>query len=266
MAMKTLAIDIETYSSIDLRTSGVFAYTEANDFEILLFAYAFDDEEVQIIDLAQGEELPNEIIEALTDPSIIKTAFNAQFERTCLSLSGTSFNFPGGISIRSPSISSNSFLPSSFSSFVRLSKDFENIFSSSYPASSSTLATFSSDEYLLVLLPSTNLKPGHCFPLFAASLNAYSSTSLAHFTKSSIVSRTSTISSSVRVGGGLKSKQAKGEGRTFTVPQGSYFFLGDNRPISVDARYWTNPYIPEDKIIGKATFRFFPLNRIGKLE
>lgn len=61
-------------------------------------------------------------------------------------------------------------------------------------------------------------------------------------------------------------KQAKGEGRTFTVPQGSYFFLGDNRPISVDARYWTNPYIPEDKIIGKATFRFFPLNRIGKLE
>jgi DNA polymerase len=85
MAMKTLAIDIETYSSIDLRTSGVFAYTEANDFEILLFAYAFDDEEVQIIDLAQGEELANEIIEALTDPSIIKTAFNAQFERTCLS-------------------------------------------------------------------------------------------------------------------------------------------------------------------------------------
>jgi signal peptidase I len=61
-------------------------------------------------------------------------------------------------------------------------------------------------------------------------------------------------------------KQAKGEGRTFTVPQGSYFFLGDNRPISVDARYWTNPYIPEDKIIGKATFRFFPLHRIGKLE
>lgn len=54
-------------------------------------------------------------------------------------------------------------------------------------------------------------------------------------------------------------KQAKGEGRTFTVPQGSYFFLGDNRPISVDARYWTNPYIPEDKIIGKATFRFSPL-------
>ena len=61
-------------------------------------------------------------------------------------------------------------------------------------------------------------------------------------------------------------KQAKGEGRTFTVPQGSYFFLGDNRPISVDARYWTNPYIPEDKIIGIATFRFFTINRIGKLE
>jgi signal peptidase I len=61
-------------------------------------------------------------------------------------------------------------------------------------------------------------------------------------------------------------RQARGEARTFTVPEGTYFFLGDNRPISVDARYWTNPYIPEEKIIGKAAFRFFPLNRIGKLE
>lgn len=56
--MKTLAIDIETYSSVDLIKSGVYAYTEAPDFEILLFAYAFDDEPIQIIDLAQGEKLP----------------------------------------------------------------------------------------------------------------------------------------------------------------------------------------------------------------
>lgn len=83
--MKTLAIDIETYSSIDLRTSGVYAYTEADDFEILLFGYAFDDEDVRVIELAQGEEIPIDVIEALIDPSIIKSAFNAQFERTCLS-------------------------------------------------------------------------------------------------------------------------------------------------------------------------------------
>lgn len=83
--MKTLAIDIETYSSKDLRSSGVFSYTESDDFEILLFGYAFGDAPVQIIDLAQGEEIPTEIIDALTNPSVIKTAFNTQFERTCLS-------------------------------------------------------------------------------------------------------------------------------------------------------------------------------------
>ena len=82
--MKILAIDIETYSSVDLRTSGVYAYTESDDFEILLFGYAFEDETIKVIDLAQGESLPEEVIEAITDPSIIKTAFNAQFERTCL--------------------------------------------------------------------------------------------------------------------------------------------------------------------------------------
>ena len=60
--------------------------------------------------------------------------------------------------------------------------------------------------------------------------------------------------------------QARGIAQTFNVPEGKYFFLGDNRPISVDARYWSNPYISEDKIIGKAAFRFFPLNRMGKLE
>jgi signal peptidase I len=59
--------------------------------------------------------------------------------------------------------------------------------------------------------------------------------------------------------------QARGEAQTYIIPEGKYFFLGDNRPISVDARYWSNPYISEDKIIGKAVFRFFPLNRIGTL-
>ena len=61
-------------------------------------------------------------------------------------------------------------------------------------------------------------------------------------------------------------KETKWTEQTFKIPQGTYFFLGDNRPVSVDARYWSNPYISGDKIIGKATFRFFPLNRIGKLE
>jgi DNA polymerase len=84
--MRTLAIDIETFcSDVDLIKSGVYAYTASPHFEILLFAYAFDDEEIQIVDLASGEKLPVEIIDALMDEDIIKTAFNAQFERTCLS-------------------------------------------------------------------------------------------------------------------------------------------------------------------------------------
>lgn len=83
--MRTLAIDIETFSDVDLLKSGVYAYTASPYFEILLFAYAFDDGDIQIIDLASGEKLPNEIIEALTDEKVIKTAFNTNFERTCLS-------------------------------------------------------------------------------------------------------------------------------------------------------------------------------------
>ncbi|MBH8600502.1 DNA polymerase [Thermoactinomyces sp. CICC 23799] len=79
-----LSIDIETYSSIDLKTHGVYRYVEAPDFEILLFAYAFNDEPVQIVDLAQGEELPAEVRRALTDPDVVKTAFNANFERVCI--------------------------------------------------------------------------------------------------------------------------------------------------------------------------------------
>ena len=82
--MKLLSIDIETYSSVDLIKSGVYAYCESSDFEILLFAYAVDDEEVHIVDLASGEEIPDDILKAMTDPAVIKTAYNANFERTCL--------------------------------------------------------------------------------------------------------------------------------------------------------------------------------------
>lgn len=84
MSMKLLSIDIETYSSVDLIKSGVYAYCESPDFEILLFAYAIDDEEVEIVDLASGEKIPEEILKAMTDPLVIKTAYNANFERTCL--------------------------------------------------------------------------------------------------------------------------------------------------------------------------------------
>lgn len=82
--MNTLAIDIETYSSVDLTACGVYPYTEALDFAVLLFGYAFDGDPVRIVDLAQGEALPQDVLQALTDPEIIKTAYNAQFERTCL--------------------------------------------------------------------------------------------------------------------------------------------------------------------------------------
>ncbi len=84
MSMKLLSIDIETYSSVDLIKSGVYAYCESPDFEILLFAYAVDDDEVQIVDLASGEEIPDDILKAMMDPAVIKTAYNANFERTCL--------------------------------------------------------------------------------------------------------------------------------------------------------------------------------------
>lgn len=82
--MTTLSIDIETYSSVNLLDSGVYPYVEAEDFEILLFAYSFDDDPVTCIDLTFDGELPEQILNALTDPSIIKTAYNANFERTCI--------------------------------------------------------------------------------------------------------------------------------------------------------------------------------------
>lgn len=82
--MKTISIDIETYSKIDLTKSGVYKYIE-EDFEILLIAYAYNDEEVQIIDLKNGEKIPPQFKKDLFDENIIKTAFNANFERICLS-------------------------------------------------------------------------------------------------------------------------------------------------------------------------------------
>lgn len=83
--MRTVSIDIETYSSVDLAKSGVYRYAESPDFEVLLFGYSIDGGEVHVIDLACGEKLPNEIYSALIDPTVIKWAFNAQFERICLS-------------------------------------------------------------------------------------------------------------------------------------------------------------------------------------
>ena len=83
--MKELHIDIEAYSSNDLSKCGVYKYVEAPDFEILLFGYSADGEAVQVIDLASGECIPEQILEALEDESILKTAHNANFERICLS-------------------------------------------------------------------------------------------------------------------------------------------------------------------------------------
>ena len=83
--MNSLSLDLETYSDVNLAKCGVYKYTESPDFAILLFGYAVDGGPVQVIDLAQGETIPEEILEALTDDSITKWAFNANFERVCLS-------------------------------------------------------------------------------------------------------------------------------------------------------------------------------------
>lgn len=82
--MRIISIDLETYSSVDIGKAGLYKYAQSNDFEILLFAYAFDDEPVRVIDLAQGEQLTQELITALSDKNIIKTAYNAAFEWYCL--------------------------------------------------------------------------------------------------------------------------------------------------------------------------------------
>ena len=82
---RILAADIESFSDVDLIKCGVYAYADSPAFEILLFAFSFDGGETQIIDLAQGEKLPAEVEEAIFDVSVTKTAYNANFERTCLS-------------------------------------------------------------------------------------------------------------------------------------------------------------------------------------
>lgn len=83
--MKDLVLDIETFSSVDLAKCGVYKYAASEDFEILLFAYSGDYGPVQVVDLASGESIPCEILDALQNPNIIKHAFNAAFERVCLS-------------------------------------------------------------------------------------------------------------------------------------------------------------------------------------
>ncbi len=91
---KILSIDIETYSSVDLIKCGVYRYVEAPDFEILLFAYAYDDEPITVIDLADFEELPEPVRHDLQNPNVIKAAYNANFERTCLAKFYTITMFP----------------------------------------------------------------------------------------------------------------------------------------------------------------------------
>ena len=83
--MKTLSIDLETYSSVDLGKSSVYRYVESPDFDILLLGFSADGSQVQVVDLAQGEQIPPEIIDALSDERVHKWAFNANFERVCLS-------------------------------------------------------------------------------------------------------------------------------------------------------------------------------------
>ena len=83
--MKTLSIDLETYSSADISKTGVYRYSESPDFEILLFSYSIDGAPVQLVDLTCGERIPDDVKDALSDPSVTKWAFNASFERICLS-------------------------------------------------------------------------------------------------------------------------------------------------------------------------------------
>lgn len=84
MDKRTLSIDLETYSDIDIGKCGSHRYCASQNFKILLFAYKFDDEPVQIIDLECGEHLSQSLIEALKDPNVIKSAYNAAFEINCI--------------------------------------------------------------------------------------------------------------------------------------------------------------------------------------
>ena len=93
MAIHTLSLDVETFSDVDLKKCGVYKYAESSDFEILLFGVSVDGGEVTVYDLASGDTVPEEIIRALADDSVIKWAYNASFERVCLSV-WLSRNYP----------------------------------------------------------------------------------------------------------------------------------------------------------------------------
>lgn len=86
--MTHLSIDIETYSSVSIYDSGAYKYARSNDFEIMLFAYSIDFGEVTVIDLAQGQVIPDSVVAALQDPDVIKHAYNAAFEWFCLNQAG----------------------------------------------------------------------------------------------------------------------------------------------------------------------------------
>lgn len=91
--MRKLMIDLETRSDVDITKTGVYRYADSHYFDILLFAYSVDDAPVQVVDLASGEQIPNEILHALVDDSVMKHSFNAAFERVCLSV-WLSRNYP----------------------------------------------------------------------------------------------------------------------------------------------------------------------------
>ena len=84
--MKTITIDIETASDENIKESGVYRYAESEYFDLLLVSYSIDDGPVATCDIANGETLPEEVLKALTDKSVIKKAFNVNFERVCLSV------------------------------------------------------------------------------------------------------------------------------------------------------------------------------------
>lgn len=86
--MNRISIDLETFSDVDLAKCGLYKYAESPNFEILLFGYAVDGGEVHVVDLAQGEQIPEDVLSALTDDSVAKQRFNVAFERVCLSRDG----------------------------------------------------------------------------------------------------------------------------------------------------------------------------------
>ena len=85
MSKHIVSIDIETYSSIDLPSAGVYKYAESPDFDIVIVGYAIDDEPVRVVGLADGEPFPEDLRQLLFDPDVILSAYNAQFERVCFS-------------------------------------------------------------------------------------------------------------------------------------------------------------------------------------